>query len=305
MDLRIFIEPQQGASFEDQLAAAQATEECGFDAFFRSDHLMAFGGDGLPGPTDSWVTLGALARETQRVRLGTLVTSMTFRFPGLLAIAVAQVDAMSGGRVELGLGAGWFEGEHQAHAVPFPPLGERLERLDEQLQILRGMWTTPAGQRFNFKGDHYTVVDSPGLPKPAQRPHPPIIIGGAGAKRTPVLAARHAAEFNLPFHPLSAAADSYGRVRRACEQEGRSPDDVVYSAALTVCCGKDGAEVGRRAARIGREPARIDVAGTPAQVVDRLKGWAEAGAGRIYLQVLDLDDLDHIRLLGAEVLPHV
>src|SRR2546430_5020376 len=155
MDLRIFIEPQQGASFEDQLAAAQATEECGFDAFFRSDHLMAFGGDGLPGPTDSWVTLGALARETQRVRLGTLVTSMTFRFPGPLAIAVAQVDAMSGGRVELGLGAGWFEGEHQAHAVPFPPLGERLERLDEQLQILRGLWTTPAGQRFNFKGDHY------------------------------------------------------------------------------------------------------------------------------------------------------
>jgi len=194
MDLRIFIEPQQGASFEDQLAAAQATEECGFDAFFRSDHLMAFAGDGLPGPTDSWVTLGALARETRRVRLGTLVTSMTFRFPGMLAIAVAQVDAMSAGRVELGLGAGWFDGEHLAHAIPFPPLGQRLERLDEQLQILRGMWATPVGERFSFKGEHYTVVDSPGLPKPVQRPHPPIIIGGAGARRTPALAARHAAE---------------------------------------------------------------------------------------------------------------
>src|SRR5437016_8409763 len=305
MDLRIFTEPQQGASYDDQLAAARVTEECGFSGFFRSDHRMAFAGDGLPGPPASWVTLGALARETSRVRLGTLVTSMTFRFPGMLAIAVSQVDAMSGGRVELGLGAGWFEGEHLAHAVPFPPVRERLERLDEQLQILRGMWTTPAGAKFNYKGEHYTVVDSPGLPKPVQRPHPPIIVGGAGAKRTPLLAARHGSEFNLPFHPLKAAAACYDRVRRACEQEGRSPDDLVYSAALTVCCGKDESEVGRRAARIGRGPESIDLAGTPAQVVDRLQGWAGAGAGRVYLQVLDLGDLDHIRLLAAEVMPHV
>src|SRR5438132_9991246 len=156
MDLRIFIEPQQGASYQDQLAAAQVTEKGGFGAFFRSDHVMAFAGDGLPGPTDSWVTLGALARETSRVRLGTLVTSMTFRFPGMLAIAVSQVDAMSGGRVELGLGAGWFEGEHLAHAVPFPPVGERLERLEEQLRILRGMWSASLGEKFNYNGKHYT-----------------------------------------------------------------------------------------------------------------------------------------------------
>src|SRR5437870_7787567 len=304
MDLRIFIEPQQGASYQDQLAAAQVTEEVGFGAFFRSDHVMAFGGDGLPGPTDSWVTLGALARETTRVRLGTLVTSMTFRFPGMLAIAVAQVDAMSGGRVELGLGAGWFDGEHLAHAVPFPPTGERMQRLEEQFQILRGMWTTPVGEKFNFKGEHHTVVDCPGLPKPVQRPHPPLIVGGAGARRTPLLAARYADEFNLPFHPLAVAADSYGRVRRACEQEGRSADELVYSAALTVCCGKDEAEVRRRADRIGRPPDKIDVAGTPSQVVERLLAWAGAGAQRAYLQVLDLGDLDHIRLLASEVLPH-
>jgi F420-dependent oxidoreductase-like protein len=305
VDLRIFIEPQQGASYQDQLAVAQVAEGTGFSAFFRSDHLMAFAGDGLPGPTDSWVTLGALARETERIRLGTLVTSMTFRFPGMLAIAVAQVDAMSGGRVELGLGAGWFEAEHLAHAVPFPPLGERLERLEEQLQILRGMWSAPLGEKFDHKGRHYKVVNSPGLPKPAQNPGPPIIVGGAGAKRTPLLAARYANEFNLPFHPLEMARDSYGRVRRACEQEGRPADELVYSAALTVCCGADASEVKRRADRIGRAPDDIDLAGTPAQVVDRLHRWSEAGAERAYLQVLDLADLDHIRLLAAEVLPHV
>jgi len=284
---------------------ARVTEECGFSAFFRSDHLMAFGGDGLPGPTDSWVTLGGLARETTRVRLGTLVTSMTFRFPGMLAIAVAQVDAMSGGRVELGLGGGWFDREHLAHAVPFPPTRQRLQRLEEQLQILSGMWGTPVGEKFSHKGEHYTVVDSPGLPKPTQRPRPPIIVGGAGARVTPLLAARYADEFNLPFHPLAVAADCYGRVRRACEQEGRSPDGLVYSAALTVCCGRDAAEISRRAARIGRAPGQIDVAGTPPEVADKLGAWASAGAQRVYLQVLDLHDLDHIRLLAGEVMPHL
>src|SRR3954468_20871262 len=143
MDLRVMLEPQMGASYDQQLAVAQTAEAAGFDAFFRSDHFMAFSGDGLPGPTDSWITLGAIARETSTIRLGTMVTSMTFRWPGMLAIAVAQVDAMSGGRVELGLGAGWFDGEHHAYAVPFPPLGERFERLEEQFEILTGLWTTP------------------------------------------------------------------------------------------------------------------------------------------------------------------
>ena len=305
MDLRIFVEPQQGASYEQQLAMARAAEDGGFSAFFRSDHLMAFSGDGLPGPTESWVTLAALARETTRIRLGTMVSAVTFRFPGVLAIAVAQVDAMSAGRVELGLGAGWFEPEHLAHGVPFPPTGERLERLGEQLEILRGLWSTPIGERFSYQGRHHTVVDSPGLPKPVQQPHPPIILGGAGPRRTPALAAAHADEFNLPFHPLSAASESFARVRQACERAGRDPADLVYSAALTVCCGADDAEIARRAERIGRPPDRIDLAGTPAQLVEKLARWSDAGAERVYLQVLDLDDLDHVRLLATEVLPRV
>jgi F420-dependent oxidoreductase-like protein len=305
VDLRIFIEPQQGASHEQQLAMAQAAEDGGFSGFFRSDHLMAMSGDGLPGPTESWVTLGALARETTRIRLGTMVTAVTFRHPGVLAIAVAQVDAMSGGRVELGLGAGWFEAEHLAHGVPFPPTGERLERLGEQLEILTGLWSTPIGERFSYQGRHYTVVDSPGLPKPVQQPHPPVILGGAGQRRTPALAAAHADEFNLPFHPLSAAAESFARVRQACERAGRDPGDLVYSAALTVCCGVDDAEIARRAQRIGRPPDRIDLAGTPGQLVEQLARWSDAGAERVYVQVLDLDDLEHVRLLAAEVLPRV
>jgi F420-dependent oxidoreductase-like protein len=305
MDLRVFIEPQQGASYDQQLAMARAAEEAGFGAFFRSDHVMAFSGDGLPGPTDSWVTLGALARETSTIRLGTMVTSMTFRFPGMLAISVAQVDDMSGGRVELGLGAGWFDGEHAACAIPFPPLGERMDRLEEQFTILRDMWATPVGERYNFQGRYYSIVDSPGLPKPAQRPHPPFIVGGAGASRTPALAATFADEFNLPFHPIGVAGSSYDRVRQACERVGRDPGSLVYSTALTVCCGADSREIDRRAGRIGRPPEQIDLAGTPAQIVDTLGEWGKAGASRVYLQTLDLDDLDHIRLIAAEVMPHV
>src|SRR5687768_12581759 len=203
MQLRIFTEPQQGASYDDQLAVARLAEELGFDAFFRSDHYLKMGGvSGRPGPTDSWVTLAGLARETSTIRLGTLVTSATFRHPGPLAISVAQVDAMSGGRVELGLGAGWFEAEHEAYAIPFPPVGERFARLDEQLAIVTGLWRTPAGERFSYSGRHYSVVDSPALPKPVQSPRPPVIIGGGGPKRTPRLAAQFADEFNLPFSPV-------------------------------------------------------------------------------------------------------
>ena len=208
MDFRVFVEPQQGASYGDQLAVARAAEAAGYSAFFRSDHYTAMSGDGLPGPTDSWVTLGAIARETTSIRLGTLVTSATFRYPGPLAITVAQVDEMSGGRVELGMGAGWFEAEHQAYAIPFPPLGERFDRLTEQLSVITGLWTTPPGETYDYSGAHYTVAKSPALPKPVQSPHPPIIVGGAGAKRTPALAAAFAAEFNIPFAPLEVTRPS-------------------------------------------------------------------------------------------------
>jgi alkanesulfonate monooxygenase SsuD/methylene tetrahydromethanopterin reductase-like flavin-dependent oxidoreductase (luciferase family) len=148
--LRIFTEPQMGATYDDLLAVARRAEETGFDAFFRSDHYLTMGGDGLPGPTDAWVTLGGLARETSRIRLGTLMTAATFRLPGPLAISVAQVDQMSGGRVELGIGAGWFEAEHSAYGIPFPELGERFDRYEEQVAVVHGLWNTPPGETFDF-----------------------------------------------------------------------------------------------------------------------------------------------------------
>jgi F420-dependent oxidoreductase-like protein len=308
MDLRIFTEPQQGATYDQLLAVARATEAGGFDAFFRSDHYLAMGGHGLPGPTDAWVTLAGLARETERIRLGTLVTAATFRLPGPLAISVAQVDHMSGGRVELGLGTGWYEAEHTAYGIPFPSLGERFDRLEEQLAVVTGLWGTPEGETFAHDGTHYTVADSPGLPKPAQRPGPPIIICGGGKQRTPALAARYASEFNLPFPPLERWVAQRDRVRAACEDLDRDPDDLVYSVALVVCCGADEAEVTRRAAAIGRAPDELranGAAGTPDEVVETLRRFGAAGAERIYLQVLDVDDLEHVALLGEEVRPTV
>ena len=306
MDLRIFTEPQQGASYEQLLAVAQATETLGFDGFFRSDHYLAIrAADGRQGPTDAWVTLAGLARETSRIRLGTLVTAATFRRPGSLAISVAQVDAMSGGRVELGLGAGWYEQEHVAYGIPFPPVGERFERLEEQLAVVTGLWSTPVGERFSYAGRHYTLVDSPALPKP-QQARVPVIVGGVGPTRTPALAARYAAEFNLAFRPLSLFVRQRDRVRAACGSLGRDPDELVYSVALTVCCGRDEAEVARRAEAIGRAPAELrehGAAGRPEEVLATLARFAEAGAARTYLQVLDVDDLDHLALLAEQVLP--
>ena len=309
MDFRAFVEPQQGATYADQLAVAKAAEAAGYSAFFRSDHYVAMSGDGLPGPTDSWVTLAGLARETSSIRLGTMVTAATFRYPGPLAISVAQVDEMSGGRVELGLGAGWFEAEHKAYAIPFPPLGERFERLREQLDIITGLWTTPDGEKFNYTGKHQSVEDSPALPKPVQRPHPPIIVGGGGPKRTPELAARFATEFNIPFVPLDALKTIYDRVRAAVADAGRSPDSLTYSAAFVVCAGRDDAQVATRAAAIGREVDELrgssPLAGTPNEIVDKLGPFAEAGVQRAYLQLLDMSDLDHLDLFASEVIPQL
>jgi F420-dependent oxidoreductase-like protein len=306
MRLRVFTEPQQGASYDELLAMARLSEELGFDAFFRSDHYLAFGGEGLPGPTDAWVTLAALARDTSTIRLGTLVTSATFRLPGPLAIAVAQVDAMSGGRVELGLGAGWFDREHEAYGIPFPPLGERFERLEEQLAIVTGLWETPVGGRFSFEGRHFRLTDSPALPKPVQAPRPPVIVGGGGPRRTPRLAARYADEFNLPFSSVQATGDQFARVRAAAEDAGRDPASLRFSAAQVLCCGRDADELARRAAAIGQRVEDLRdgaLAGTPADVVAKLGSLREVGADTVYLQVLDLSDLDHVRLVAEEVLP--
>lgn len=307
-ELRIFTEPQQGATYDDLLAVATAAERLGFGAFFRSDHYLKMGSvTGLPGPTDAWTTLAGLARDTANIRLGTLVTSATFRHPGPLAVSVAQVDQMSGGRVELGLGAGWYEQEHTAYGIPFPPLGERFDRLAEQLAIISGLWATPEGETFCFDGVHYPVTDSPALPKPVQPGGPPIIVGGRGQRRTPALAARFASEFNMPFPPLEDYRPQRERVAAACEEIGRDPMSLVWSVALVVCVGADEAEVQRRAASIGREPDELranGAAGTPDEAAATLRRWIEeAGVDRIYLQVLDLADLDHLELIAAEVAP--
>jgi F420-dependent oxidoreductase-like protein len=309
MLLRIFTEPQQGADYTTLLRVAKATEEYGFDAFFRSDHYLKMGDvSGLPGPSDAWVTLAGLARETERIRLGTLVTAATFRLPGPLAISVANVDDMSGGRVELGLGTGWYDEEHTAYGIPFPGLGERFDRLEEQLEIITGMWDTPSGKTFDFEGTHYQVTGSPALPKPAQRPRPPIIIGGVGAKRTPRLAVRFADEFNVPFHSIDETRAAYERVRAACEDGGRDDSSLTFSAAQVICCGRDDAQLRQRADAIGRSVEDLrenGIAGTPAEVVERIAAFGEAGAERTYLQVLDLNDLDHLALLASDVLPQV
>jgi F420-dependent oxidoreductase-like protein len=309
MRLRILLEPHHGASYAQILALATAAEEGGFDAFFRSDHYLKMGdASGEPGPSDAWATLAGLAVETSRIRLGTLVTSATFRYPGPLAIAVAGVDEMSGGRVELGLGAGWYAGEHAAYGIPFPPTGERFDRLEEQLAIITGLWATPAGAKFSYAGAHYQVTDSPALPKPVQRPRPPVIVGGHGPRRTPALAARYADEFNANFVSVADAGAQFGRVRDACTAAGRDPESMTYTVAHTVCCGKDDAELRRRAAAIGRDVAALredGIAGTPSEVVDKIGQYAEAGASTVYLQVLDLADLDQLELIAAEVLPQV
>jgi F420-dependent oxidoreductase-like protein len=305
VDFRVFVEPQQGANYADQLAVAQAAESLGYSAFFRSDHYLAMSGDGRPGPTDSWVTLGGIARETSTIRLGTLVTSATFRYPGPLAIAVAQVDEMSGGRVEFGLGTGWFEKEHLAYAIPFPPLRERFARLTEQLELITGLWTAPLGETFDYAGAHYAVNDSPALPKPVQRPHPPVIIGGSGAKRTPSLAATFADEYNVPFAPIDTITTQLDRVREAVDAVGRPADSMAYSAAFVVCAGRDDAEIAKRADAIGREVDELrsnsPLTGTPAQIVDQLGPYAEIGLHRVYLQLMDISDLDHLQLFADEV----
>lgn len=306
MELCIFTEPQQGASYDDQLAQAQATERLGFDGWFRSDHFLAMGDtDPLPGPTDAWTTLAGLARETRRIRLGTLVSSATFRHPSILAIQVAQVDAMSGGRAELGLGTGWFAQEHEAYGIPFPT--KRFDLLEEQLEIVTGLWSTPAGEPFDFAGRHYTLDGAPALPKPLQE-RVPIIIGGAGPRRTPELAARFATEFNLGFRSEDTIAAVFDGVRRACDQAGRDPATLRRSVALPTVVATDAVEYRRRLAAIGADPdtfAEVNIAGSPDAAVEKLLRLRELGAERVYLQLVDLRDLDHLELIAAEVAPHV
>ncbi len=304
-DLRIFTEPQQGATYDHLLAIARRAEDLGFGAFFRSDHYLKMGDvSGLPGPTDAWITLAGLARDTNTIRLGTLVTAGTFRMPGPLAISVAGVDQMSNGRVELGLGAGWYEAEHTAYGIPFPSLGDRFDSLEDQMAVIHGLWNTPDGETFTYDGAVWGVTDSPALPKPVQAGGPPIIVGGGGKVRTPRLAARYAAEFNMGFAPVERFTEQLATVRAACEANDRDPDSLIYSIALVACVGGDEAEVERRAAAILREPAELrehGVAGSPDEAAATIRRYVDAGADRVYLQILDLGDLDHLDLIAGEV----
>ncbi|WP_221586173.1 LLM class F420-dependent oxidoreductase [Microbacterium sp. G2-8] len=304
----VFTEPQQGATYDTQLSFAQQAETSGFDGFFRSDHYLKMGDffDGSPGPTDAWTTLAGLARETTTLRLGTLVSSVTYRTPGILAIQVAQVDQMSGGRIELGLGTGWFGAEHAAYGIPFPP--KRFDLLEEQLEIVTGLWATPAGETYSFDGSHYQLTDSPALPKPVQSTVP-VIVGGAGLKRTPMLAARHATEFNIPFQPEDVVFDRWGRARAACEEIGRDPETLSLTVALTTLGGATEADVARRAAATGVDVSAFrddhTFCGSADEIVDRAGRLIENGASRIYFQMIDMTDLDHVAFIGEEVLPQL
>jgi F420-dependent oxidoreductase-like protein len=308
MQLHVFSEAQEGATYEDLLRVARAAESLGFAGFFRSDHYLGIMGDGRPGPTDAWVTLAGLARETNHIRLGTLVSPATFRLPGPLAIMVAEVDAMSGGRVELGLGSGWYASEHRAYGIPFPDLRTRFDMLSEQLEIIDGLWRSPVGERFSFRGAHYQLTDSPALPKPVQSPRPPIILGGLGRKRSARLVARFANEFNVAWSPLADTSEIFTRLKANLADTDRDPASLAYSAGQIICVGKDEADVRRRAAVLRQDAGTLrmsGLAGTPAEVVDKIGQLADLGVSRIYLQFLDLTDISQLELIAAEVLPQL
>ena len=305
MEYCTFTEPQQGFSYDEQLAFARATERAGFDGFFRSDHFMRMGpGDPLPGPTDAWTALAGLARETTRIRLGTLVSSATHRVPAVLAIQVAQVDDMSGGRVELGLGTGWFEAEHRAYGIPFP--AKRFDLFEEQLAIVTGLWSTPIGDTFDFAGEHYTLEGAAALPKPRQHAVP-VIIGGNGPRRTPELAARYATEFNIGFRSEPEIADAFARVRAACERIDRDPSTLKLSVALPTIAAGDEETLSRRALATGRPLDQFrngtNICGDADEVAEKVHRLIALGAERVYFQTVDMRDLDQTAYLGAEVLP--
>ncbi len=289
MRFALMCEPQQGLAYDELLALARAAEEARFEAFFRSDHYTSFpGAAGLP-TTDAWATLAGLARETSRIHLGTLVSPVTFRIPGSFAKVVATVDEMSGGRVELGIGAGWNEAEHRQLGIPFPPLGERYVMLEEGLAIVHGLWTEPDG--WSFVGRHWQVRGSRFAPRPAGtgRRHPHLILGGDGGPRLSRLVATYADEFNRQSATPEVVRAAYANVREACRAIGRDPDDVVRSAMVGAADDADGWLAERR----GRW-----VMGTPDEAWERLRSLEAAGVQRLMLQDFLPRDLEMVSLLG-------
>jgi F420-dependent oxidoreductase-like protein len=313
MRYALMTEPQQGLSYEEILALARTAEEAGFEAYFRSDHYASFPGEGGLPTTDAWATLAGLARETQRIRLGTLVSPVTFRLPGNIAKVIQTVDEMAGGRIEAGFGAGWNEAEHAQLGIPFPPLGERYDMLEEQLAIIHGLWTEPDG--WSYSGAHWQVRDSRRHGEIARggRRHPHVILGGKGGPRMASLVARYADEFNLNSASPDDVPGAYGRVRDACASVGRDPDELVYSAMTGVLVGETESELRMRVvdqlAALGQSASDGDawlaerrarwVMGTPDEARDRVAALERQGVQRVMLQDFLPRDLDHVRLLGA------
>ena len=305
MDFRIFTEPQQGAGYERLSTLAIHAEASGFNGFFVSDHYHVMGdNDPRNGPTDAMTTLAGIARDTVKLRLGALVCSATFRQPGRLSVIAAEIDQMSSGRLELGVGAGWFDREHEALGISFPSLKERFDRMEDQLSILELFRITPAESTFDYQGRTVALKDCPALPKAAQESGIPIIVGGGGPKRTPNLAARFANEFNLPFSSPRDFELQANRVRQACESISRDPDSMVFSVAQVLCIGTTEKELKRRSAKIGRDLPELrenGVAGTLDEARERIRSFQQFGVSRMYFQVLDEDDLDHVSLLSELV----
>jgi F420-dependent oxidoreductase-like protein len=308
------LEPQQGASYAQLLAVARAAEAERYDAVFRSDHLLSIGA--APEPAlEAWTTLAALARDTERVRLGTLVSPMTFRHPSVLAREVATVDELSGGRLEVGVGTGWFEAEHTTLGIPFPPQRERTERLEEAVEVMTLLWR---GTPVSYTGRHYRLDGARALPRPLQDPLP-LLVGGSGGPRSVALAARWAAEYNTTSTDPTGAARTYASARAACESAGRDPMTLRLSWMGTVLVAPDQATLRRRAAHLASRSGLSDadpdtviariaersVVGVHAQAAERLREYAKAGAERIYARIWDLDDLDQISEIAQQVLPLV
>jgi F420-dependent oxidoreductase-like protein len=312
MQICLMIEGQEGVSWPQWLALAGACEEHGVPALFRSDHYMNLSGlDPGRAALDAWSTLNALAAVTSTVRLGTLVSPATFRHPSLVAKSVTTADHVSGGRVELGLGAGWHEREHEAYGFPFQPVGVRMDVLEEQLQIVLGNW---GDGPFSFDGDHYRLVDLDAQPKPVQRPHPPLIMGGNAGPRSSRLAASYADEYNTAFPTLADVKTRKAQIDQACERAGRDP--IPFSVMTAVVVGVDQAEVaarlGRLAEKTGADPDQLRADPPPAWIVGTLDAAAEqlaalrdAGVSRVMCQHLLHDDLDAVALLGAELPPRL
>ena len=303
------IEGQEGVSWDDWLALARACEEHGLEGLFRSDHYQSVFDVSGRGSLDAWATLAGLAAVTERIRLGTMVSPATFRRPSVLSRMVTTVDHISGGRVELGLGAGWNQAEHDAHGFPFPGLDERMELLEEQLEIVHRQWRE---EEFSFQGRHYRLERCRAEPKPLQRPRPPVVMGGGAGPRVARLAARWADEYNTPFASVEQCRERRASIVQACEREGRQP--IPFSLMAACCVGRDESEAlersRRRLERSGRDddPAVLlqqdnVLVGTVDHVVARLREYAEAGVERVFLQHLDHTDLEMVRLIGDAIVP--